>query len=131
MEPSSIAPEPARWSILVVEDDVDTAAFLVRFLGRNGYEVRTAGSVGEALKKLEEKPCDALVSDIGLPDGTGWDLMTQAQLPPTVYALAMSGFAMQSHRAMSATAGFREHLTKPFSPKELLRLLREAQGLVG
>jgi DNA-binding response OmpR family regulator len=115
----------------VVEDDVETASFLHRYLGRRGYEVRVAGSVRDALKKLEEKPCDALVSDINLPDGTGWDIMAKAKLPEKVYALTISGFAQAVVGSASIAAGFKGHLTKPFSPNDLLHLLQAAQRSAG
>ena len=62
-----------------------------------------------ALKELAERPYNAVLSDIGLPDGSGWELLARAQLPATVYTGAMSGFALPSDRAASLSAGFREH----------------------
>lgn len=123
--PTAVATRP--WSVLVVEDDADTSKQLRRFLEHSGYLVRCAATVQEAIEKLSASSCDALVSDIGLPDGTGWDLMEKAHLPASVYAVAMSGFAMQTHRIKSLEAGFRQHLTKPFNPHDLIRLLEEAR----
>ena len=61
-----------------------------------------------------------------LPDGDGWELMAKAHLPATVYAIAMSGFGMNTDRLKSKAAGFRRHLLKPFVPTELDAALEEA-----
>ena len=123
-----VATATRPWSVLVVEDDADTARQLQRFLEHSGFVVRCAGTVQEAIEQLAAGPCNALVSDIGLPDGTGWDLMEKAHLPSQVYAIAMSGFTMQTHRRKSMAAGFRQYLTKPFNPHDLISLLQEARG---
>ena len=67
-----------------------------------------------------------LISDIGLPDGTGWELLQRLQLPHPIYAIAMSGFGMNADQARSRAAGFRHHLLKPFPLNELDGLLEEA-----
>jgi two-component system CheB/CheR fusion protein len=85
----------------------------------------------EALKQLEEKPCDALVADISLPDGTGWDILSEAHLPKDVYTIAISGFAQPVVVSASIAAGFKGHLTKPFNPEDLLQLLQAAQRAAG
>jgi CheY-like chemotaxis protein len=112
--------------ILLVENHPDTAKFLRMYLEQLGHVVRVAGSVQEALAKLSQANAEVLISDIGLPDGDGWEIMERAGLPPTVYAIAMSGFGAFSDRTRSESAGFRHHLTKPFSPDELDGYLEEA-----
>jgi two-component system CheB/CheR fusion protein len=70
-----------------------------------------------------------LISDVGLPDGTGWDLLTrlrEEKLPHPGFAVAASGFGSPADREQSKAAGFRHHLLKPFSPDDLDRLLEEA-----
>jgi len=101
--------------LLVVEDHLDTLHTLERLLVKNGYVVRTASSIAQALEITREYEYDVLVSDIGLPDGRGTDLMERlgengAPLPP---AIAMSGFGMENDLERSLEAGFSEHLTKP------------------
>lgn len=108
-----IAPEGLR--LLVVEDHHDTLATLERLLTRRGYTIRTASNIAEALKVSRDYEFDLLLSDIGLPDGRGTDLLERfeklrGQRPP---AIAMSGFGMEDDLERSRAAGFSEHLTKP------------------
>jgi DNA-binding NarL/FixJ family response regulator len=70
--------------------------------------------------------CDVLISDIGLPDGSGWELMTRLGADRPRYAIAMSGFGMSSDRQRSLNVGYRHHLLKPVEPDQLERLLDEA-----
>lgn len=113
--------------ILVVENHADTLKYLRMYLETLGHEVRSAETVQEALNALAAAPCDVMISDIGLPDGDGWDLMRRAQLPSSVYAIAMSGFGMGPDRGRSAAAGYRRHMLKPFTPDQLDEYLEEAQ----
>ena len=114
-------------SILVVENHPDTSKYLCMYLRMAGYSVRAAFTLREALRQLGEEPCDVLISDIGLPDGTGWQLMREAHLPSSVYAIAMSGFGMGMDQNRSRDAGYRHHLLKPFTPEQLDQYLAEAQ----
>jgi DNA-binding response OmpR family regulator len=116
----------AALEILVVEDHPDTLKYLRMYLEQSGHSVRTAETMAEALEKLSEEPGDMLLSDIGLPDGLGWSLIKTAHLPPSVYAIAISGFGVGNDRARSREAGFRHHLTKPFTPDLLDQFLEEA-----
>ena len=118
-QPSADAPSgqtrPAhpRLNILLVEDHEDTAHTLRESLVALGHRVRIAGSVGEALREAAADPCDLLISDIGLPDGSGVDLIRQIDPRPTLGAIAMSGFGMEEDLQRSRRAGFHRHLTKP------------------
>ncbi len=112
--------------ILVVENHPDTLRYLRMYLENLGHSVRAASTVEEALEKLTEQMCDVLISDIGLPDGSGWELLEKAHLPASVYAIAMSGFGMGSDHSRSKAAGFRHHLIKPFTPDALDAHLLEA-----
>ncbi len=67
-----------------------------------------------------------LISDIGLPDGDGWQLLAKVILPRPIYAIAMSGYGMASDLARSKAAGYRHHLIKPFPRMALDALLAEA-----
>jgi signal transduction histidine kinase len=111
--PASAAREGLR--LLVVEDHPDTLATLERLLTRRGYIVRTAMSIAHGLEVARDYEFDLLISDIGLPDGRGTDLLERLEQqrggrPP---AIAMSGFGMEEDLARSRNAGFSEHLTKP------------------
>ena len=120
------APFPAL-EILVVENHADTLKYLSMYLESMGHRVRSAHTMREALEQLSAEPCDVLISDIGLPDGDGWELMLEAHLPPSVYAIAMSGFGMGPDQSRSKAAGYRRHLLKPFTPDQLDEYLTEAQ----
>ena len=80
----------------------------------------------EALAKLPGTACDVLISDIGLPDGDGWELLRQTPEPRPAYAIAMTGFGMSADELKSKEAGYRRHLLKPFVPDELDSALAEA-----
>ena len=69
-----------------------------------------------------------LLSDIGLPDGDGWELLRrlQPQLPRPIYAVAMSGLGLPTSQQRSKDAGYRHHLLKPFKVTELDAILEEA-----
>ena len=114
--------------IFVVENHPDTLLYLQMYLEGFGHTVLSARSVQEALEILPGSHCDVLISDIGLPDGNGWELLRtlveKGQAP--AYAIAMSGFGMNADHKRSEEAGFRHHLLKPFRPDEFDALLTEA-----
>ena len=123
------ASRPLR--IFVVENHEDTRFLLVLLLEQLGHTVFSAPSLGEALAELPPARCDVLISDIGLPDGNGWELMTQLGDERPRYAIAMSGFGMSSDRRRSLGVGYRHHLLKPVEPNQLERLLDEAAAELG
>ncbi|MES2596775.1 MAG: response regulator [Verrucomicrobiota bacterium] len=109
-------PEPLPGvRLLVVEDHQDTLNTLIRLLKRRGYFIRTASSIAEALEVAREYDFQVLISDIGLPDGRGTELVEQltAMRGQRPAAIAMSGFGMDDDVERSRQAGFSEHLTKP------------------
>ena len=84
-------------------------------LRHQGHDVRRAGTVAAALQAAQAEPFDLLISDIGLPDGSGLDLMRQLRLRHPMRGIALSGFGMEEDVRRSRAAGFDEHLTKPVS----------------
>ena len=109
------------YRILLVEDNVDTAKVMGRLLTSFGHVVRTAGSVADALQVAGAEPFELVISDIGLPDGSGYDLMRQLRsaAPAPVRGIALSGFGMEEDVRKSREAGFDEHLTKPVNLQRL------------
>jgi CheY-like chemotaxis protein len=101
--------------ILVVDDHGDTLRSMKLLLGRLGYEVLAAESMTDALQIAKEQPFDILLSDIGLPDGSGLELLKRIRQMRDVPALALSGFGMDEDVERSRNAGFSDHLTKPVS----------------
>ncbi len=122
---------PVGLRIFIVENHADTLECFSLYLTEMGHTVESASSVAEALEKIPSSQCDVLLSDIGLPDGTGWDLLSKLQLSQPIYAIAMSGFGMTADKIRSKAAGFRHHLLKPINPADLDQLLAEAaSGIV-
>ena len=120
------AEQPAKLRILIVENHEDTRFLLGLLLEQLGHTVGAAATLREALAVARGSPWDVLISDIGLPDGDGWELMKRlgSERPP--YAIAMSGFGQASDRQRSIAAGYRHHLLKPVEPNHLEGLLDEA-----
>ena len=111
--------------ILLVDDHEDTARVMSRLLRNAGFEVTTAGSVGEALRTADAAEFDLLLSDLGLPDGSGHDLLRGLKTRRPIRAIALSGFGMDEDVQRSREAGFDRHLTKPASLDVLEATIRE------
>jgi PAS domain S-box-containing protein len=133
--------EPKRASelmgikILAVDDDRDSAEVVRRILSRCGATVRTAGSMEEALSVFEAFAPDVVVSDIGMPDHDGYELISRVRALPSgrrVAAVALTAFARGEDRARALRAGFQMHVAKPVESAELtaavlnLAMLRRA-----
>ncbi len=123
------SPDPAVAAavqrILLVEDHDDTRAVMARLLKTLGCHVTAAASVAEAIAASETQAFDLLISDIGLPDGTGLDVMRhmQSRVPR---AIALSGYGQEEDLKRSRDAGFAVHLTKPVNFNMLKAVLRPA-----
>ncbi|MGE5612569.1 MAG: ATP-binding protein, partial [Bacillota bacterium] len=111
--------------ILLVDDNLDTLHVMTRLLRTFGHEVRTAASIQEALEAAKGQ-FDLIISDIGLPDGTGWDLMRTLQKRHPVRGIALSGFASDEDARKSMGAGFVAHLAKPINPQQLETAIQQA-----
>jgi PAS domain S-box-containing protein len=110
--------------VLFVEDHDQTRETLTRLLKRRGYDVKTASTIQEALRSAEQDDYDLLISDLGLPDGDGCNLMSELRVKwPTLLGVAISGFGMEADVTRSRAAGFNEHLTKPVGIDSLDRAL--------
>jgi CheY-like chemotaxis protein len=107
--------------ILFVDDNADTAFVLSKFLSASGYIVKTAGSAAAALELASKEPFDIIVSDIGLPDVNGYELMKQIRAFYPIQGIAMSGYGMEDDIRKSREAGFSEHIVKPASLSQLER----------
>jgi CheY-like chemotaxis protein len=109
--------------LLLVDDHADTRNVLSRLLTKCGHKVVTCDSAQGALKLLDRAEFDALISDIGLPDGSGYDLVREAKGKQSLKGVALSGFGTEEDIRRSAEAGFDYHLTKPIDFPELQSLL--------
>ena len=112
------APKPLR--ILLVEDHADTARLMRQLLVADGHAVESAASVAEGLRLAAGHKFDLLLSDLGLPDGTGADLMrTLRRGGSDLSGIVLSGYGQDQDVAQSRDAGFAAHLVKPVSPEKL------------
>jgi CheY-like chemotaxis protein len=124
--PSSVAQPAERLRILLVDDHVDTSKVMARLLSRNGYHVRTAGTLRAAVEAVVSDPVDLVISDLGLPDGSGHDLMRRLRASHDgVKGIALSGYGTDEDIRKSHAAGFATHLTKPTDFDRLLETIRE------
>lgn len=106
--------------LIVVEDHANTAEGLKKFLKAVGYEVFVATDMTSALWLATSVQFDLLVSDLGLPDGTGWELLKHLNAGQRqIRAIAFSAHNSPEDLKQSAEAGFVEHLPKPLSPTKL------------
>jgi CheY-like chemotaxis protein len=108
--------EPAVAShvqILFVEDHNDTACVLGRILENAGFDVSHADNLAKARELAAGRRFDLVISDVGLPDGSGLDLMRHLRETQGLTGIALSGFGTDDDVAASTAAGFTEHLTKP------------------
>lgn len=120
--PLSADQPPLR--VLLVDDHADTADLLRMLLVRRGFQVTTARSVASALAAAESAPVDVLVSDIGLADGSGCDLLRQLRAISPVPAIALSGRDREADVQSARDAGFDEYLGKPVGIIQLVEALR-------
>ena len=120
--------ETGKRRILVVDDHEDTLRSMKLLLRRLGYEVLAAENMSDALRIAEEEQFDILLSDIGLPDGSGLELLRRIRQRRDVPALALSGFGMDEDVERSRDAGFAEHLTKPVSIDRLQAAIAGLEG---
>lgn len=126
--PAASRSMPSRLRILFVEDNADNAAAVSEYLRLRGYEVRVARSVKVALRMATDE-FDVLVSDIGLPDGSGEELLRRLREVRRVPAIALSGYGAKDDVQRSRDAGFQQHLTKPIDPEALVEAIeRVAPG---
>ncbi|MFY9552313.1 MAG: PAS domain S-box protein [Thermoanaerobaculia bacterium] len=111
-------------SVLLVEDDPDSGQALRDLLHDEGFDVRLAESLENALSVFAERPCDVLVTDLGLPDGSGIDLLARlTPLRPGLAAIVLSGYGMEEDILRSRAAGFSAHFVKPLNLARLVEAI--------
>jgi len=113
--------------ILLVEDHAPTRTALKHLLTRRRYDVECAGSVAEARDVAAHGTFDVLVTDIGLPDGSGYDLMEDFSRKYGLKGIALTGYGMEMDHQRSRNAGFIKHLTKPLTIQTLDAVLADLQ----
>jgi signal transduction histidine kinase/ActR/RegA family two-component response regulator len=101
--------------VLVVDDHIDTCTGMKMMLERRGYRVTVAHTADQAMEKVRQAEFDLVISDIGLPDRSGYELMQELSTTRGLRGIALSGFGMENDVTRARAAGFSEHLTKPIN----------------
>jgi signal transduction histidine kinase/CheY-like chemotaxis protein len=120
-------PEPAvskHRRVLLVDDHYDTCIGMKRMLERRGYEITVAHSAEQAVEKVRIEDFDLLISDIGLPDRSGYELMREVRVNKDLPGIALSGFGSEQDVKQAREAGFSEHLTKPINFERLEKTIQ-------
>ena len=110
--------------VLLVEDHPDTREMLAMLLDASNCAVKAASSVESALQLAAVERFDVVVSDLGLPDGTGYDLMKQLRDRHGLKGIALSGYGMEEDQRRSREVGFFDHVIKPVSINQLVEVIQ-------
>ena len=122
--------------VLVVDDDFDTRQMLKAVLSECQADVITASSAAEAIKEIQQRKPDVLVSDVGMPEQDGYDLIKQvretesADNATRVPALALTAYAKAEDRVRALAGGYQVHLAKPVEPAEFVLVVANLAGRV-
>jgi hypothetical protein len=140
--PAALAPiddagaDVAGVRVLVVDDEPDARALVQRLLRDRGAVVAVAASAAEAMACLDGARFDVLVSDVGMPEADGYELIRRVRAlgvaaGGNVPAIALTAYARAEDRVRAIAAGFQMHVTKPVEPVELLTMVASAAGRMG
>jgi signal transduction histidine kinase/ActR/RegA family two-component response regulator len=129
-------PSLAGLRVLVVDDEADTRGMLRKVLEGCGSEVTTAGSAAEALAAIAHTKPDIIISDIGMPEEDGYQLISKMRaletgLADRIPAIALTAYARVEDRVRALTAGFQVHVPKPIEPAELVAVVASLTGRTG
>ncbi len=119
------------YRLLLVEDHIDAAEMLILLLEAHGHRATTVPSGAAALEALEDQAVEIVLSDIGLPDMSGYQLAQRIRAEERWSALrliALTGFGQAADRKRAMEAGFDAHLTKPVTVQEIETTLAELTG---
>lgn len=105
--------------ILLVEDHLDTQQMMRRLLSSFGHMVQVAATMADALSMAQEAVFDLVICDVGLPDGSGIDLMKRLHAERGLNGIALSGYEEADQASKRQGSGFVAHLTKPVKFEDL------------
>jgi PAS domain S-box-containing protein len=132
-QPAAPAPEASRadssLTVLLIEDHVDTAEVMAQLIRGMSHDVTVVGRVDDALAATQSATYDLIVSDVGLPDGTGLDFIKAFREHSDVPAVALTGFGTDEDVRRCLAAGFTSHLTKPVNFAQLEQLIESAANI--
>jgi len=116
--------ELAGIKVLVVDDELDTRDLLALVLNQFGAEVRAVDSAKAALAEIETFHPHVLISDIGMPEQDGYDLLRAVRKSGNkLPAIALTAFARSEDRTRALAEGYQAHLAKPVEPRELISMI--------
>jgi CheY-like chemotaxis protein/anti-sigma regulatory factor (Ser/Thr protein kinase) len=129
LEPASSLPDLSGVRVMVVDDDGDARDLITATLGYYGADVTAADSASEALALLPEVKPDVLLSDIAMTGEDGYSFIRRIRALPAdrgglVPAVAVTAYAAAKDRARSLSSGFQLHISKPFDPIDLARVVQ-------
>jgi CheY-like chemotaxis protein len=112
-------------TVLVLDDEADSRLLTARLVEERGARAVVAGTTAETLRLLATEPVDILVSDIGMPDGDGYELMRtirsrHGEPVRNIPAIALTAYARTEDRQRALLSGYQMHLSKPIEPRELI-----------
>ncbi|MEG4841355.1 response regulator [Microcoleus sp. B9-D4] len=133
---AEVLPTLTNLQLLVVDDDDDTREFLIALLEDEGAMVRSAASVAGALAALESYWPDLLLSDIGMPEADGYELIARVREMEVLRggkmpAIALTAYAREEERQQALEAGFQMHLSKPVDINKLIAAIANLTGILG
>ncbi|MGB7710368.1 MAG: diguanylate cyclase [Microcoleus sp.] len=138
IEKPEAVPKPlAGKQVLVVDSSAESGEFPKSAIEALGAQVKVVATVGEAMSELEQSRPDLLVSDIGMPESDGWDLirrlrtMETSQQRQLLPALALTDRLFEEDSASVLEAGFQKHLSKPVTPNQLVSAIVQLAGVTG
>jgi CheY-like chemotaxis protein len=136
LTPTLEVPRLTGVRVLIVDDEPDARELLKRILSEFEAEVETVSSATEALPLVERVHPDVLVSDIGMPEVDGYELIRAVRLLPAddggqTPALALTAFARSEDRQRALLAGYQAHVAKPIEPSELITTIASLAGRIG
>ena len=136
--PKEVAKPAAAAQLMIIEDDEDTLEMLRATLEMHGFQVTACESAAETLQVARNKSVDLIISDIGMPQMDGLEMIRQLrelEHYQEVPAIALTGYASPKDEKAALAAGFDAHVSKPVDPKELLvlinRLIKSPDGKKG
>jgi CheY-like chemotaxis protein len=122
-------------AVLVVDDEHDSLELVRRLLKECKAEVVLASSAADGLRLVSEQPLDVIVSDIGMPDKHGLEMMRELRARSAqsakIPAIALTAFARSEDRTRAMPAGYQVHLSKPVEPQELIAAIANLGGRTG
>jgi len=121
------SPEESPYTVLVVDDNLDTLEVIRRNLRGQGYQVQTAPGVQEAVGLLDQKPVDLVITDYKMPKISGLDLIRHIRANhPDTEVMMITGFASVGGAVLAMKSGAEEYLAKPFTDEELFEAVRKS-----